>query len=226
METLKGFLSVVLLVCILGLPQYFTKREFKRKVSEDYDIDYEGTDLDCAPPFEKNGNQFFKILCKAYQHNKINYIENILCKTGNDIIYGEVKYVVLGCFREKNEGLDAVFSVMVKPDIEASKISNVNYNLSNNISGVMNGDFIVNIGDKEIVQLLLNEIRNFHSLVSDNSLKKDLELFDCKLQLANIKKEEAHKFLELLKKYKDIPAYASSIAAVTNAVFNCLKIFK
>lgn len=115
---------------------------------------------------------------------------------------------------------------MVKPDIESSRVSNVNYNLSNNISGVMNGDFIVNIDDKETVQILLNEIRKFHSLVSDNSLKKDLELFDCKIQLANIKKEEANKFLELLKKYKDIPAYASGIAAVTNAVFNCLKFFK
>lgn len=97
MESLYGFFWLVILVCMFGLPQYF----IQRKVSEDYNIDYEGTVLDCAPPFEKNGNQFFEILCKTYQHNKINYIANILCKTGKKITYGEVEYVVLGCFREK-----------------------------------------------------------------------------------------------------------------------------
>ena len=226
MESIKGILSLGILVGLLYfLPKYVETREFRQKASEDYDINYEGMDIECNPPFEQNGRQFFKLTCEEYQYNKIDYIENNLCKTGNDVVYGGVRYFVLGCFRQPNDIKKVVFHVMVEPDIKDIRSNSIAYNVNNNVSGVMNGDFVFNVNERENIELLISEIQNFHSKVRDESLKKDLELFECKLRLGEVNKNDANNFIDILDKYKNIPTYVSGIAAVTNAVLNVINFF-
>lgn len=208
------------------MPWYNKKKEYKKKIDKDYEIDYQNELIPTSPPFVDYGKIYLSIICWNYQWNKKDYIENDLCKVGNIVFYKKSSYLVLGCFKQVTTNKDwEEYHIMVEPNINKNNEPQIQYNVNNNVSGIMNGNFIVDINKEQDLHTLVAELKNLTSNVNETNLRRELELFEYRLRLGEAKKEDVSDFIKFLEKYKNIPTYTNGIATITTLALKLFNIF-